>query len=587
PSIDNTARAKLYEIRQQLIEAYRVARSSATRIPLQRALAQMRELDVQTNAMMLQSHPTNSLLAKNTNKLPETCPEYWSDPKLDRVYFENVYKTQPCDRIPLEKLAELLLYAETCEQATYLIKRVRVVYPKLDIRLAMRNTADQASPCGPWKSVEMFTGVNDEATTWLRLAAASQTKYILVGRNMVDMTHYTDVDRMLRVMNNLSVDVVGGAVRLEPEGRWYAGCYQSTVRNFTIRLHPGHDMSAQSCAYCDYIASPFLVRRDVFQQSMSDSSMSGLIPFVQFFIGGLHNIDSNRVLTTVACVDVLFHVAGAVGLRGQGLAETPKSSWLPLARKWSINRILLPGQVDHRWACEDAGINCAHFKRAGLIIPGCCLEELADCVKGFLTLAAEHNVSTYIVDGTTMGAVKIYGGFLPWERDADIRWDAHKHFTFNDPIRRELRNRYQCELGPMEMKSKYGLNFTVCSQFPNQTCVYFNLWTTSNWRIQLFGVPIVASQRRWGLKNPTSVAINGLWATTLLNPGRALRHQYGDNILGHVQHWGDFGYSSSWDPYTNVEMAPFPPCPANAIRHSCLSENYLPYGNIQFQDLQL
>ncbi|KAF6769183.1 hypothetical protein AHF37_12124 [Paragonimus kellicotti] len=120
----------------------------------------------------------------------------------------------------------MLLYAETCEQATYLIKRVRVVYPTLDIRLALRNTADRSSLCGPWKSVEVFTDVNDEATTWLKLAASSRTKYILVGRNMVDMTHYTDVDRMLRVMNNLSVDVVGGAVRLEPEGRWYAGCYQ-------------------------------------------------------------------------------------------------------------------------------------------------------------------------------------------------------------------------------------------------------------------------------------------------------------------------------------------------------------------------
>ncbi|KAF8567542.1 hypothetical protein P879_09181 [Paragonimus westermani] len=304
-------------------------------------------------------------------------------------------------------------------------------------------------------------------------------------------------------------------------------------------------MSAQSCAYCDYIASPFLVRRDVFQQGMADSSMSGPIPFVQFFLGGLHNIDSNRVLTTVACVDVLFHVAGAASRRGQGLAETPKSSWLPLARKWSINRIVLPGSVDHRWTCEEAGINCADFKRAGLIVPGCCLEELANCVKGFLTLAAEHNVSTYIIDGTSLGSVKIYGGFLPWERDADIRWDARRHSTLSGSIRGELQKRYQCKLGPMETKSKYGLNFTDCSQFPNQTCMYFDLRTINNWRIHLFVVSVLASQRRWGLKSPTSVAINGFWATTVLNPGRALRHQYGDSILGHVQYWEDFGYSSS------------------------------------------
>ncbi|KAF5397414.1 hypothetical protein PHET_08698 [Paragonimus heterotremus] len=260
PSLDTAFTAELTKIRQQLAEAHRTARSGTTRILLQQAISQLNKLGQTTDTPVLQLHPATPLLAKNTDKLPETCPEHWTDPKLDRVYFENVYKTQPCKRIPLENLVELLLYAETCKQATYLIKRVRLVYPKLDIRLALRNTADSANPCGPWKSVEVFTGVNDEATTWLRLAAASRTKYVLVGRNMVDMTHYTDVDRMLRVMNNLRVDVVGGAVRLEPEGRWYAGCYQSAVRNFTIRLHPGHDVSAQSCAYCDYVASPFLVR---------------------------------------------------------------------------------------------------------------------------------------------------------------------------------------------------------------------------------------------------------------------------------------------------------------------------------------
>ncbi|KAA3670641.1 uncharacterized protein DEA37_0010262, partial [Paragonimus westermani] len=212
-------------MRRQLVKAHRVARFGTTRILLQQALSQLNKLDQMSDTLVFQAPPAAPLPAKNIEKLPEACPEYWSDPISDRIYFENVYKTQPCERIPLDRLVELLLYAETCEQATYLIKRVREVYPKLGIRLALRNTTDRAGPCGRWRSVEVFTGANDEATTWLRLAAASRTKYTLVDRNMVDMTHYTDVDRMLRVMNNLSVDVVGGAIRLEPEGRWYPGCY--------------------------------------------------------------------------------------------------------------------------------------------------------------------------------------------------------------------------------------------------------------------------------------------------------------------------------------------------------------------------
>ncbi|KAA3678343.1 uncharacterized protein DEA37_0006520 [Paragonimus westermani] len=586
PLTDEAVRTKLLDVQRQLYKAHRMARSGPTRILLQQAITQLAELDHRTDTLISQPYVATFLQSKATNDLPETCPEYWSDPKLDRVYFENVYKAQPCERMPLDQLVELLLYAESCAQANYLIERVRKVYPALLIRLALGGIVNRTGSCGNWHLVELFPGMNDEASTWRKLTEPGRTKYILVGRNMVDMTHYTDLDRMLRVMNTLSVDVVGGAVRLEPEGRWYPGCYQSTVRNFTIRLHPGHDMSAQSCAYCDYIASPFLVRRDVFQQAMSDSSMSGPIPFVQFFLGGLHNIDSNRVLTTVACVDVLFHVAGAASWRGQGLAETPKSSWLPLARKWSINRIVLPGPVDHRWTCEEAGINCANFKRAGLIVPGCCLEELANCVKGFLTLAAEHNVSAFLVSGTNLGAVKTYGGFLPWERDADICWDGYKHAVVSGPIKTALHERYRCELGPIKLETKYGLDIEACSKVTNNSCVYFPL-RSANWRIELYGEPFLVSERLWGLKRPTSIAINGIWAKTVPNPGLALRHQYGDNILGHVQHWMDLGYNTGWSPYTHVEVTPFPTCPKDAIRHACLSGNYLPQGNLQFQDFSL
>ncbi|KAF6771669.1 hypothetical protein AHF37_10042 [Paragonimus kellicotti] len=216
-------------------------------------------------------------------------------------------------------------------------------------------------------------------------------------------------------------------------------------------------------------------------------------------------------------------------------------------------------------------------------MPGCCLEELANCVKGFLTLAAEHNVSAFLVSGTNLGAVKTYGGFLPWERDADILLGWIQTRIVSGPIKTALHERYQCELGPIKLETEYGLDIEACSKVTNNSCVYFPLHS-ANWRIELYGEPILVSERLWGLKHPTSIAINGIWATTVPNPGLALRHQYGDNILGHIQHWMDLGYSTGWSPYTNVEMVPFPTCPDHAIRHSCLFGNYLPVGNIQFQD---
>ncbi|CAL8083575.1 unnamed protein product [Calicophoron daubneyi] len=175
------------------------------------------------------------------------------------------------------------------------------------------------------------------------------------------------------------------------------------------------------------------------------------------------------------------------------------------------------------------------------------------------------------------------GGILPWERDSDIGWDAEKYAKVNDTMRKELYDMYGCKLGNMEYKTKFKEDIASCRNITNHSCLYFPLFVDS-WRIELYGVPNVESEQLHGLRSHTLVMQDGIWAPTYFNPGLDVRNWYGDNILGHIQHWLDYREPHGWTRYTNVEVAPFLQCPTGFPKHACLQGNYFPLGNIQFQD---
>ncbi|CAL8097044.1 unnamed protein product [Calicophoron daubneyi] len=206
---------------RKLIRAHRSTRSVATKLIIEDTINLLGETNI-INETSVQTHAQQ----QREQQLPEVCPEYWDDPRKDSVYFENVYKTKPCRRIPLETSVVILIYVESCENGKHLLDRIRLIYPNMTVRLAVGESGGQSVICGQLESAHPLFNVKDNASTWLKLAQTASSKYVLVGRNMVEFTFHTNIDRLLRVVNNLSVSVAGGSVRLEPEGRWYAGCYQ-------------------------------------------------------------------------------------------------------------------------------------------------------------------------------------------------------------------------------------------------------------------------------------------------------------------------------------------------------------------------
>ncbi|TPP64814.1 hypothetical protein FGIG_09701 [Fasciola gigantica] len=576
----------VHEIERTLYKAYRQARSGNAKLLIAKSLRLVSRLQSDASTINLTGEKLYSQIYPiNTT---EVCPDYWKSPIPDKLWFQNAYQTKPCNRIPLKELVQIVLYTETCAEAYHLVQRIHTVYSDIQVYLAIKQASNSNVTCDKIRSNVIKFEAVESAMLWNRLVERVRSKYVLIGRNMVDFTPYTDLDRLLRVMHQLRVDIVGGSVRLEPDGRWYDGCYQTNVKNFTIRIQPGHDLSAISCAYCDYLASPFLIRRDFFLEKMKQSKLDGfLMPFVDLFLRLSHplSVDGPRSGVAVACVDVLFHVVGHNSVRGLGVSEIGRDQWTKLARQWTVNRLVLPSRIDHRWTCDEVQINCHRFKRGGLMMPGCCLDELSRCSKAFLNLSAEHEVWTCIFSGNVMGSIKLLGAFLPWERDSDFGWDARKHAVIQGPIKAQLEQQHGCKMGPTEYYTSFKDDVDKCSKVTNTSCMYHPL-KSANWRIQLYGEPnAVHRDFLHGLSNPTLINVDGMWTATYPNPGYVMRGLYGDNILGHIQHWLDYGLKDGWSRYTNVESAAPLPCPSDAPHHACYLGNYLPLGNLQFQDI--
>ncbi len=57
--------------------------------------------------------------------------------------------------------------------------------------------------------------------------------------------------------------------------------------------------------------------------------------------------------------------------------------------------------------------------KSGLVVPPCCLENIADAIKFVMEQCGRNNITCELQEGTLLGAVKL-NKVLPWERDADI-----------------------------------------------------------------------------------------------------------------------------------------------------------------------
>ena len=156
--------------------------------------------------------------------------------------------------------------------------------------------------------------------------------------------------------------------------------------------------------FCDYLQGPFVTKTELFQL---DESLPNEVVFEDWFLR--IGKDGNQAM---ACPDAMYFTSDHTSLS----KNTKKDVWTPLAKKWTLNRILLPQGVKYSFSCKDIEVTC---QATSELLPICCLEEYAKVMALLQKLSNERKILFELDHGSLLGGVK-FNGLLPYDIDGDI-----------------------------------------------------------------------------------------------------------------------------------------------------------------------
>lgn len=251
-----------------------------------------------------------------------------------------------------------------------------------------------------------------DAKSWNTLVSMAKTKYVLVARNI---THFYGFDarleRLVRELSSLRLKFVGGALRTL-EGHWSMNCLQMSLRNFTLTLQSGYDLSKFECVYCNVLNGPFVTLKKTLQEQPFDEKSPDDILFYDYFIDNYNW----TTYSAAVCPDSMFYAESD---------KVPTDSWKGIALKYALVTLNLHDGRKLSFDCDSVKIACK--KNATLAISPCCLQELVNGILNVLDLCKSSRINCEIMEGTLLSAVKIQSVF-PWEVDADVKF-SHEYYS--------------------------------------------------------------------------------------------------------------------------------------------------------------
>ena len=245
-----------------------------------------------------------------------------------------------------------------------------------------------------------------------------KTEYILIAPSLTTFTKDINLERLIRVLSTRENTIFAGGSYRNLTGHWSHGCLQTQLKNYTLSYKSGYYHSFAECLVCDDLPGPFLAKtamlRDIgFHLSGDHGLLRDLFLRVKDRHSSSHPGLNHGGTAVVTCPDVMFHMQ-TPPVRDDELAN--------FANKHNIKKIV---EVDGktRWfGCRRRirhrnGEKCP--LKSGLVVPPCCLENIADAIKFVMEQCGKNNITCELQEGTLLGAVKL-NKVLPWERDADI-----------------------------------------------------------------------------------------------------------------------------------------------------------------------
>ncbi|KAJ7360029.1 hypothetical protein OS493_019119 [Desmophyllum pertusum] len=348
--------------------------------------------------------------AVGKNSTLDVCPEEYKGGKFGYPFYEKGWVITNCSNAkPLRSVISVLINTvsypkEDKKHIEKVLKVITETYPTVQVHLATRSN-EVMEAAKKYNNIDVVK-VDDVKVSkgWNTLMSKASTPYVLIARDVVHFTWLTQVERQIRVVSQTpNVAVAGGAYR-NLSGHWKAGCVQTTLNNYVLGYQEGYYQSKNGCMYCNYLQGPFVTKTNLLK---FDESLPNEVVFEDWFIRVVG--DGNLIMT---CPDAMYFTTDYTSYS----KRADKNVWTPLAKKWELNRVLLPRGVKHSFSCKDVGFRCnAHSE----LLPVCCQEEYADALTFFQKFTDAHNATFELDTGSTLGGVK-FNGLLPWDLDGDF-----------------------------------------------------------------------------------------------------------------------------------------------------------------------
>lgn len=389
----------------------------------------------------------------------------------------------------------------TCGRNWLVLHAVRYKSVPVVVAVSSDRTGYVTEDFGQVKTVRV-TSNTPASVRWSRLLRNVTTKYVLVGRDIISYSPFSDLQRLLRVFHLAHyVGFIGGATRSE-HGYWKAACYQSHLKMFSLTVREGYSSSTSDCMYCDAVGGPFLALSASFKDTPIDTKLPAEVFFIDWFMR-MHEGGSLGVI----CPDVLFFTS-----EGQQQPWERRQSWSAVAKKWGVTDFHLPGHTDHHFTCQAAGLNCSLPRQQHLAVPPCCLARLGFTLSEVISILEGVYIKVHVADGTVVGGVK--GGLQPWVGDVHLA----------------VRN------------STQDINQTLTALQKHGFKVKFD-WASEEYQIQAFSHYIIIHRRSVDLmldlppsqrEVSTRLLIGGSWLPAPPNPGLFARGLLGPGSLFHL-----------------------------------------------------
>ncbi|KAK2155561.1 hypothetical protein NP493_2065g00008 [Ridgeia piscesae] len=482
----------------------------------------------------------------------DVCPEKYLGKQADHPMYEKSRVVTNCTKAqPFSDVLSVLLNGfdyVTDDDIVVVIREIYASYPKLTVHVAVGKTLTIPIDVKLNVQQHVLTESPTASIIWNTLAEKATTDFVLVGRKIERFLWHakSELERLVRVVSELSVDVVGGASRT-PDGHWSLGCQQSQLAHYRLRYVDGYHRSRISCAFCDYVTSPFVSRLSTLRAVKFNMASSDVL-FRDYFLR-LKKLRKQAV----SCPDVMFYI------QKKNVSEANQHKlWVQLAEVHALNVLQFPDGKQLAFSCAEAKTSCKW--RKGISVPICCLDMLTKLIQDTFDVCEKLGIFCRTNCGTTLGAIK-FNGVLPWELDADISYTPSNDMNF------------------WQRKDEFiKLGYTITKQYPGK-CRQFNqnisecrkfAVRSKFWKVDIWdNTPQnVTKWLRIHRLKPTKVQIGDRWVNSLTNPGLYARNYFSFEVLKHVEHNIMTGHSNDRPMHGGHYIK----CPIPGF-HGCLDQS--------------